>query len=417
MLDHLQLVDVGPAPRLELELAPRLNILTGDNGLGKTFLLDVAWWALSGMWSRMPASPRRDPSTEPRLTHGADGGARQTSRFVRSSQQWTKSQGSSTHMVVYAHIDGGFSIWDPARNGHDASSTDTPGPALPPFVFASDEVWDGLPRNAARKRCNGLIHDWAAWQREKSEAFSLLSRVLLHLSPSKQEPLRPGSLLRVSLEDVRDQPSIAAPYGQDVALVHASAGIRRIVALAYLLVWTWREHLQACALLGAKPANDLVFLFDEVEAHLHPQWQRRLVPALLAVIETLSGEHELAVQLVATTHAPLVLASIEPDFEPERDAIFSFDLVDSEVRLERSPWHRRGDVNSWLSSSIFDLPEPRSLAAEEAIGEALALLRKEDPPTLADVDAIDQRLRRVLGDVDRFWVRWSAFVESVRGEP
>jgi hypothetical protein len=45
MLSSLELVAVGPAPRLRMELAPRLNVLTGDNGLGKTFLLDVAWWA------------------------------------------------------------------------------------------------------------------------------------------------------------------------------------------------------------------------------------------------------------------------------------------------------------------------------------------------------------------------------------
>lgn len=36
--------NVGPAPEMEVELAPRLNLITGDNGLGKSFLLDVAFW-------------------------------------------------------------------------------------------------------------------------------------------------------------------------------------------------------------------------------------------------------------------------------------------------------------------------------------------------------------------------------------
>jgi len=30
-------------PALQLELAPRLNLITGDHSLGKSFLLDVAW--------------------------------------------------------------------------------------------------------------------------------------------------------------------------------------------------------------------------------------------------------------------------------------------------------------------------------------------------------------------------------------
>lgn len=45
MLEHLKLIDVGPAPAMEIDFAPRLDFLTGDNGLGKTFLLDIAWWA------------------------------------------------------------------------------------------------------------------------------------------------------------------------------------------------------------------------------------------------------------------------------------------------------------------------------------------------------------------------------------
>ena len=43
MLKSLELENVGPVPGLALELAPRMNLLTGDNGLGKSFLLDVAW--------------------------------------------------------------------------------------------------------------------------------------------------------------------------------------------------------------------------------------------------------------------------------------------------------------------------------------------------------------------------------------
>jgi predicted ATPase len=36
----LHLKNVGPAPEMKLEFAPRLNVITGDNGLGKSFILD-----------------------------------------------------------------------------------------------------------------------------------------------------------------------------------------------------------------------------------------------------------------------------------------------------------------------------------------------------------------------------------------
>ena len=50
MLHHLHLKNVGPAPEMRLDLGSRLNLITGDNGLGKSFLLDVAWWALTRRW-------------------------------------------------------------------------------------------------------------------------------------------------------------------------------------------------------------------------------------------------------------------------------------------------------------------------------------------------------------------------------
>lgn len=97
--------------------------------------------------------------------------------------------------------------------------------------------------------------------------------------------------------------------------------MRRIAALAYLLVWTWREHQLACERFRVSPAREVVFLIDEMECHLHPQWQRRIVPALLNVMEALSGARGVPVQLLAATHSPLVLASVEPSFDPHKDCI------------------------------------------------------------------------------------------------
>lgn len=113
------------------------------------------------------------------------------------------------------------------------------------------------------------------------------------------------------------------PYGQDVPLVFASAGMKRVVALAYLLVWTWHEHLRACELIDDEPAQEIIFLIDEIEAHLHPQWQRRIVPALLDVMDALTGDHQVPTQLLVATHSPLVLASVESHFNSQIDALGS----------------------------------------------------------------------------------------------
>ena len=46
----------------------------------------------------------------------------------------------------------------------------------------------------------------------------------------------------------------------------------------------------------------MVLLIDEIENHLHPTWQRRVIPALL--------QHFRGLQIFATTHSPFVVAGL-----------------------------------------------------------------------------------------------------------
>ena len=50
MIHNLNVVNVGPADKMQLAFGSRLNLLTGDNGLGKSFLLDIVWWSLTRKW-------------------------------------------------------------------------------------------------------------------------------------------------------------------------------------------------------------------------------------------------------------------------------------------------------------------------------------------------------------------------------
>ncbi|WP_434391087.1 AAA family ATPase [Melittangium boletus] len=411
MLESLHLQNVGPAPEMELELAPRLNLITGDNGLGKSFLLDTAWWALTRTWARALVLPARLQGGKPRIayryTKSSPGSYSYESAYDRKAERWSvkNSRPAIPGLVLYAQVDGGFSVWDPARNyWKPTDEPDRPNA----YLFAPQEVWDG---NA---HCEGLIRDWASWQRENGEAFALLTEVLRVLSPPGGEPLIPGELRKLTVEDPKRYPTLRMPYGQDVAVTHASAGMRRIIALTYLLIWAWQEHLAAAEVRGDAPAREIIFLVDEIEAHLHPQWQRRIVPAVLGVMDALTGGHRSRVQLLTATHSPLVLASVEPLFDVEKDAWFDLDLEEERVVLRKREFVSRGDVSNWLTSEAFDLKKARSLEAESAIEAALALLRQEDP-SWDGVKSADEQLRAAgLPDIDPFWVRWGQFVEERR---
>lgn len=91
-----------------------------------------------------------------------------------------------------------------------------------------------------------------------------------------------------------------------------------------------------------EPAREIVFLIDEIESHLHPQWQRRVVPALLRVMDALTGIHKTKTQLIATFTSPLVLASVEPLFNAQQDSWFDLDLEQRNVILRKREYFRRG---------------------------------------------------------------------------
>ena len=124
-------------------------------------------------------------------------------------------------------------------------------------------------------------------------------------------------------------------------------------------------------------------------------------------------------QLIASTHAPLVLGSAEPWFDPQKDAWFDLDLEEDPpgAHLRRRAFTPRGTPGAWLTSEAFDLPTDRgSIEAERAILRARDLLRQSDA-SLEEVMKVHGESRGVLPDVDRFWVRWNAFVERCGGIP
>ena len=223
--------------------------------------------------------------------------------------------------------------------------------------------------------------------------------------------MEPGKPRRVYLDDTRLFPTVDMPYG-NIAFPHLSAGVRRVVSLAYLLVWAWTEHRQAAELRGEVPTSRLVLIVDEIEAHLHPKWQRVILPALIEVAVQL--EPQIQIQILTATHSPLVLASLEPVFSEEKDRLFQFDLVEGSVTFDAVPWSIRGDMVGWLTSEIFGLHQARSREAEKAIEAAEAYMRGERddlPEGLRTKEEIHTQLLALLPGLDPFWPRWIVTVQ------
>jgi len=422
-LVQLELKGMETTQDIVIDLSDRLNIITGDNGLGKSFILECAWWALTQSWTGFPIYPRASLNGKPQISFKISNSQGRIQSF-RSNYDWklqkwvfnNKDKKTIPGLAIYARVDGAFAIWDPAR----IYLNDATYNANAPLIFSRENVWDGLrvdDKSRSRSIFNGLITDWVHWQNSQNEAFEILIKVLKRLSPPDLThgdlgSLSPGNIVRIPGES-RPIPTIKHPYGE-VPIVFASAAVKRIVALAYLIVWTWEEHKTAATLMHEDPQTKMVVIADEIEAHLHPQWQRVILPAITSISDDLS--EKLDIQFIITTHSPLVMASVEPIFNEKIDKIFHLNLQFEgddgiEVRLDNPKFEKRGSADSWLISDIFDLKQPRSLEAEQAIEEAKALQLTKSPSQEL-IQNTNEKLLNLLAPHDTFWIRWNFFAEN-----
>jgi len=415
ILGCIELNGAGHIDALSFEPAKRLNIITGDNGFGKTLLLECIWWALSGNWPQLQVIPKKgfDKASIAFNLMQTDGkqSDKEHISFNFETQRWpeNKRYPDLSGLVLYARVDGSFAIWDPVK-----------GRLLPPIgffvkgspmVFTKSEILDGKSEitDEGRKRTifNGLIHDWVNWQISSNRSFLLMKDIVEILTQSSGESFEICEPTEFPGDD-RPMPSLKYPYGI-VPILHSASSVQRIFSLAYLLAWLWTGHQTACEQTRVSSYRNIILLIDEAESHLHPKWQRSLVPSLLKIKEFFANN--LDVQFIISTHSPLLMASLEPVFDEDSDSIFHFDMKESKIELNPLPFIRHGRVDHWFTSDLFELKSARSLEAENAIKEAIEILKSETP----DKEKMKQthtELCRVLGEFDSFWPRWTIFAKQ-----
>lgn len=401
-LQLLEFSGIGPLKMLELKPAQRLNLITGDNGLGKTFLLDVAWWALTQEWAEKPIIPlgRSTPEAWVRFLVATSPDARPvTAKFDRKTFSWLppKQLPAMSSLIVYARVDGSFAVWDPVNAGLSGKQRSV--------VFNREEVWEGKP-----PQTEGLIRDLVKWQSrpDKYPAFHTFEKVLKRIGPpdlgdvSLDEPQRiPGQSAEI--------PALKHLYGS-VPIIYESAGIRRVMTLAYLIVWAWEEHKIQAKQASKKEERQMVIILDEAEAHLHPKWQRVLLPALVGIGADL--HEELAIQFLVATHSPLVMASTESVFDPDKDKLFHLEMSeDGRVTFKELRFALQGTSDSWLQSDVFGLGFAGSAEAERALRRANQVLER-GRASREEIEAISKELTEHLASEDPFWMRWVLFAEK-----
>ena len=419
-IDRLELRNFKKFAALDLDLHPRFNLLIGENGSGKTSVLDALAVAL-GVWLIEPpdwtllSSQRDIDPSEIRLEGRRHGDrvlfivAGNVSVKVRGEIMghlhlwWSRRMnfgrkrgaiaGTKRAMEVileaYERAEGGEKILLPVIAYYGA------GRAWLPDRERSKALWDKIEaarRWAAFRDCLNdriQIRDLGQWfQREAIAAanrggrfrpgFEIVRWAILRCVPGADAMWFDGDRGEIVL----------SIEGQAQPFSNLSAGQRTMMALAADLAikmvtqnndWVPAEDLTLTngdlpEVLAITPG---VVLIDELDVHLHPRWQRRVVSDLKETFPS--------IQFVCTTHSPQIIGEVAPD----------------EIRmLDEDSLGRHPDQSFGLDSN--------------AILEDIQGASARDSKVSAAIEAVEEALEE--GDLDQARDRLSALKTQLHGE-
>lgn len=121
-----------------------------------------------------------------------------------------------------------------------------------------------------------------------------------------------------------------------------------------------------------------VVLIDEIELHLHPKWQRKIIPALTRTFPNC--------QFIVTTHSPQVIGEIKPQ------GIYILEKTNDGIIAKR-PESSYGRDSNQILEDLMDVPDRK----QEIKDRFLELFRLIDNGKITEARKLKQSLEQDIG--------------------
>ena len=330
--------------RIQLELGPRLTILIGENGAGKTSVLDGLAIGLGAILTYLPGvsgisfrktdikqvENQKAPYSRVRVETQAGLLWDRTDRRDKSESTTTQIPPAVGLQNLRKYLD--TTILDPLNDSKRVE--------LPMFSYygVSRALLDvplrrrGFPK--AHARFEALEGALAADSRFKSAFVWFYNKE--NEEQRKQRELKDFEFQLPELEAVRKAivsvfPGISDPHiilnplkfvvkkgSETLDIMQLSDGYKTLLSLVIDLAIRM-------ALANPEAKNPLeseaVVLIDEIDLHLHPEWQRKVVGDLLRTFPK--------TQFLLTTHSPFIIEAINNQLQ--RHHILDISTKDKEI--------------------------------------------------------------------------------------
>ena len=313
-LKRVRLQNIGPFEDQSFDLTPRWNILFGDNGVGKSNFLRAIAVGLCGEGAKAYA----DRLIKTKAVSGTENASGTITIDAVTDTNGEKKEKTFVMKVFRSDIGGVISSHPP----RPLESEGWLALGFPPMrIISWRREANEMPSVIDRPTPSDLLPLVAA---ESDPRLDNLKTWLIDLDNQINRDLKnklpesPSLRLRDDFFTVIKAltPNVEIEFGSigdngKTVFVKTADGEVPIEAISQgtssLMGWVGVLLRRLFDLYGKteRPREQhALVLIDEIDAHMHPEWQRQLIPKIRELFPN--------IQVIATTHSPLVVPSLKP---------------------------------------------------------------------------------------------------------
>jgi predicted ATP-binding protein involved in virulence len=163
--------------------------------------------------------------------------------------------------------------------------------------------------------------------------------------------------------------------GIDIPIACLSDGEKSLIALVSDIA---RKLATTYSAIETLLEGEGIILIDEIELHMHPTWQRMIIPRLTKTFPNC--------QFIITTHSPQVLSHVQPE------SIYLLKKVGEDIVVTKPQYSYGRDSNRILEDLMDETERPAEI--QDQLGELFSLIHQGH---LSEAQQLVEQLSETIG--------------------